>query len=71
MFFSRTSSERWLQHVNPDGSLGGFVAESAAVGVNVTVGKTARVFPGATVPDNTVIELGVMYTPEGPLRLWP
>lgn len=57
----------WHTHKNYDGSPGGQVADSASVGENVLVRKTARVLPGAEVPDNTVIELGVFYTEQGPL----
>lgn len=71
MFFfcSKAGRVSWVTHTNPDGSEGGLVASSAEVGKNVTIGKTSLVFPGAKVPDNSVIELGVLYTPEGPVKL--
>tara|TARA_R110000850_G_scaffold176275_4_gene302231 strand:+ start:1161 stop:1376 length:216 start_codon:yes stop_codon:yes gene_type:complete len=69
MFFRKSKKTQWVAHINPDGSEGGRVALSAQVGENVTIGKTARVLPGAKVPDNTIIELGVFYTPDGPVKL--
>lgn len=68
MFFSRQRRVSWLPHTNPDGSIGGSVASTAEVGLNVTIGKTAIILPGAKVPDNTVVALGVVYTPDGPVK---
>lgn len=69
MSLGSTSEISWTTHTNPDGSLGGRVADTAHVGSNVTIMRTARVLPGATVPDNTLVEFGVFYTEDGPIRL--
>lgn len=71
MFFSRHLRQPkvvWRRHTNPDGSEGGRVASTAEVGRNVTIRKTALVLPGARVPDDAVLELGVVFTPEGPIK---
>ena len=68
MFFSKTPRIPWTTHINPDGSEGGRIEQGAEVGSNVTIRKTARVFEGAKIPDNAVLEFGVFYTSEGPLE---
>lgn len=68
MFFYKVPHVSWATHLNPDGSEGGRVAETAKVGRNVTIMKTARVLPGAKVPDNAVLDLGVFFGPEGPMK---
>lgn len=62
------TSITWHIHTNPDGSPGGRVADTAKLGENVIVRRTARVLPGAEVPSGTVIELGTFYTEHGPMR---
>ena len=69
MFFTRKQSVSWITHVNPDGSDGGRVAATAEVGSGVTVAKTARILPGAKVPDGTVVPLGTFYDEEGPFKI--
>lgn len=64
-----TSKISWTTHVNPDGSPGGRVADTAYVGKNVIIMRTARVLPGAIVPDNAVVDYGVFYTEDGPITL--
>lgn len=59
----------WFVHLNPDGTDGGLVSETAEIGKNVTISKTGRVLPGAKVPDNTIVGDGVFFTPDGPVKL--
>ncbi len=68
MFFAKKSDISWTTHINPDGSEGGRVASTAEVGSNVVVAKTARVLPGAKVPDGTVVPLGTFFDEEGPFK---
>jgi UDP-3-O-[3-hydroxymyristoyl] glucosamine N-acyltransferase len=68
MTCSSVDQNHWTTHINPDGTEGGRVSPTASVGTNVTIGRTARVFAGAVVPDNAVLELGVFYTSEGPIE---
>lgn len=68
MFFLKKQRVSWTVHKNPDGTDGGRVADTAKIGRNVTIKKTARVLPNAEVPDDTIVELGVMYTHEGPVK---
>ncbi len=64
MSFSQQPKITWMPYITPprDGSEGGRVA------TNVIIRKTARVLPGASVPDDTIIELGVIFTPDGPIK---
>ena len=65
----RKNPPTYIDHVNPDGSRGGKVAEAATVGRDVTVPRTATVLPGANVPDGTKIEEGTLWTAEvGPIN---
>jgi hypothetical protein len=43
------------QHKNPDGSVGGWVADTASVSGNVHVGKLARIFGAAVILGGTIL----------------
>lgn len=53
------------QHINPDGTPGGMVPESAFVASDAFIGATAVVMPGAEVESRQRIESGEIYTRDG------
>lgn len=69
MFWKTKPDFEWIQHINPDGSVGGFVAKGANVGGNVTLGRTSFVLPGAKVNENEVVRRGVIVTEHGQLPI--
>lgn len=58
--FQTKSSQTVLghRHINPDGSAGGWVAETARVDTSATVEAGAVVLPGAVVGKNAVVRDG-------------
>lgn len=69
MLLAKKQDIKWSTHVNPDGSKGGRVASTAQIGSDVTIAKTARILPGATVPDGSVVPMGTFYDKDGPFKL--
>lgn len=61
----KSNKETWKNHVNPDGSAGGLIGEHVRLGDNVTVAKTAIVVSESVVPENTTLEAGQIFTPDG------
>lgn len=48
------------RHLNPDGEIGGWVAQTARVGRNVFVHRSASVGPGVVLEDNERVEAGTL-----------
>jgi len=65
MLWKRAAGSSWRRHFNPDGSLGGLVAESADVASNVYIDRSAIVAPHAVVLAGTTLQEGEIATPVG------
>jgi hypothetical protein len=55
----------WIQHINPDGTLGGMRHSTAVVADGVIIPENASVLPGAVVAKDRVIGDGENVLPEG------
>lgn len=63
--FVRTNFEEYHTHTNPDGSLGGRVANSAQVHPTAHIERFGKVLPGAVVGEGEVIRDGDMLLKDG------
>lgn len=60
-----TKQKNCYQHINPDGSMGGFVPTGATVSSEAFVGKSAVIMDGAKVGPGERIDSGEIVTPQG------